>query len=315
MAGRPSFGLPSRRLGRTSLDVTLVGVGTSTIGLPALYDNQMTFEEGVAVAMAILDGPFNFVDTSNGYGDSERQLGEAMRRRGGLPDGFVLASKVDPASGSSDFTGERVTRSAAESLERLGVDHVDLLHLHDPERVPFEEATRSGGAVEALQRLKADGVARHIGVAGYDIDLLRRYLDIDVFDVVLTHNRFTLLDQSAVPLLDDAATRGIAVLNAAPYGGGILAKGPDEVPRYCYAPADALTISRARTLAQICADAAVPLAAAALQFSMRDERVTSTVVGVSKPGRVAETLRLATVPIADDVWEAIRRATTAEPQP
>ncbi len=111
-------------------------------------------------------------------------------------------------------------------MERLGVDHLALLHLHDPERISFAEAMAPGGPVEAMRELVAEGLVDHLGVAGGPIELLRRFVATGFFEVVLTHNRWTLLDQSAGPLLDDCDAAAVAVLNGAPFGGGMLAKGP-----------------------------------------------------------------------------------------
>ena len=97
------------------------------------------------------------------------------------------------------------------------------MHLHDPENISFEEGVAKGGPLEALQQLKEEGVIAHLGVAGGPIDLMQRYIRTGAFDVVLTHNRFNLVDRSAEPLLDEAQALGVAVLNAAPFGGGILA--------------------------------------------------------------------------------------------
>jgi D-threo-aldose 1-dehydrogenase len=302
--------LSRRPLGGTGLAVTPVCIGTSTLGFPALYRNELTADDAVATARAILDGPFNFVDTSNGYGDSERYIGSAIAE-GGLPPDVLLATKVDPAPGSTDFSGRRVRESLNESLDRLGLDSLQLVHLHDPERVSFEEATGRGGAVEALVALRDEGLISHLGVAGVDCGLLSRYLDLDVFDVVLVHNQFTLISQAASALINDAFGRGVAVLNAAPYGGGMLAKGPDVIPTYCYVIDDERIRQRARAMEAICREAEVPLAAAALQFSMRDERIASTVVGVSRPSRLEETTRLATWSIPEPVWEALLPFTTS----
>ena len=296
--------LGKRVLGRSGHQVTPVCIGTSPLGLSHVYDNEISPDEAVATVSAVLDGPFNFLDTSNGYGESERYIGRALAERG-LPEDFLLATKVDPAPGSIDFSGARVRRSVAESLERLGVDRLQLVHFHDPERVPFETTMAPGGAVEALVALRDEGVIGHLGVAGFDTVLLSRYLDVGVFDVVLVHNQFTLISQAADRLIDEANARGVAVLNAAPYGGGMLAKGPDAVPTYCYGIDDEHIRERARAMQSVCRAAGIPLAAAALQFSMRDGRITSTVVGVGRPARVHETARLATWPIANSVWESL----------
>ena len=131
------------------------------------------------------------------------------------------------------------------------------------------------GPVEALQRFKAEGVVEHVGVAGGPIDLMLRYVETGAFEAVITHNRFTLLNRSAEPLLEKASQLGLGVLNAAPYGSGILAKGPAAYPRYAYTQASSDMVGSATALAEVCRTYGIPLAAAALQFSLRDPRIVS----------------------------------------
>jgi D-threo-aldose 1-dehydrogenase len=296
-------------LGRTGLRVTPLCLGTSALaGMADLYGYDVTEERAVATVEAVFDGPVNFIDTSNGYGldgASERRVGTAIRRRGGLPPGTVLATKVDPDPRTGDFSGRRVRASVEESLQRLGVDRIQLLHLHDPERIPFEAATAAGGPVEALAALKEEGLVAHLGVAGGPVALMQRYLDTGVFEVVLTHNRYTLLDRSAAGLFAAAHRRGIGVLNAAPYGGGMLAKGPDRQARYAYEVRDDAFAVAASAMRATADAAGVPLAAAALQFSLRAPFVDSTVIGVSTPGRIRESCDLAAVPIPATLWEEL----------
>ena len=136
--------LELRQLGRTGLLVTPLCVGTSPLSMPALY-GHVEPARAVATVLAAFDGPLNFLDTSNEYGggESERLVGEAVRARGGLPIGFVLETKVDPDPRTGDFSGLRVRASVEESLARLGLDHITLLHFHDPERISFEDAMAS----------------------------------------------------------------------------------------------------------------------------------------------------------------------------
>lgn len=300
----------TRTLGRTGLEVTPICVGTSALGsFPAQYGYEVSAEQALATLGATFEGPFNFIDTSNEYGnggDAERRIGKAIAERGGLPSGFVLATKVDPPVGSTDFSGERVKKSVAESLERLGLDRLQLVYLHDPEKISFEAGLAKAGPVEAMVKLRDDGVIQHIGVAGGPIDLMLRYLATDQFEAVISHNRYTLVDQSAEPLIEDARRRNVAFVNAAPFGGGMLVKGPDLQPKYCYAPASAATISRVREMECLCRARSVPLAAAALQFSLRDERIVSTIVGMSEPKRVLQTVDLANWPIPDDLWADLK---------
>lgn len=301
--------MKTSQLGKTRYSVTPVCIGTSALGsFPAQYGYEVGIQQAVDTILTAFKGPFNFIDTSNEYGnggDSERRIGRAIRENGRLPKDFVLATKVDPIPGTTDFSGERVKQSVAESLQRLGLERLQLVHFHDPEKITFAQAMAKGGPVEALTKLREEGVIEYVGVAGGPIDLMLQYVSTGLFDACISHNRFTFVDQTAVPLMDEAKRRNVAFINCAPYGGGMLVKGPDAVPRYCYAPASAKTIERVRRMEQACKSFGVPLAAAALQFSTRDERIVSTVVGMSKPSRIAETARLMETNISAELWSIL----------
>nr|WP_294695989.1 aldo/keto reductase [uncultured Friedmanniella sp.] len=302
-----------RPLGSTNLAVTPICFGTSPLASMAkLYGYPVEEEQAVATVRAAFDSPVNFVDTSNGYGEdgtAERRIGAAIRHAGGLPSHVVLATKVDPDPRTGDFSGDRVRASLEESMERLGVDRIPLLHLHDPERITFEEGVAPGGPLEALVDLRDRGLVEQLGVAGGPVGLLQQYLDTGEFGVVLSHNRYTLLDRSAEGLFRFAAGRGLGVLNAAPYGGGMLSKGPDVQRKYAYAARDDRIREAAEAMNAACQRYEVPLAAAALQFSLRSELIDSTVVGVSAPQRIDQTLELAAVAIPDELWAELDRAT------
>ena len=108
------------------------------------------------------------------------------------------------------------------------------MHLHDPENISFEEGIAPDGPLEAMRALQEEGVIAHLGVAGGPIDLMQRYIRTGAFAAVLTHNRYTLVDTSAEPLIAEAQERGVAVLNAAPFGGGVLAGGRASEGTYAY---------------------------------------------------------------------------------
>ena len=305
--------LSSRELGGTGLSVTPICFGTSPLAsMQQLYGYAVEEERAIATVQAAFDSPVNFLDTSNGYGEdgtAERRIGAAIRRAGGLPSGVVLATKVDPDPHTGDFSGGRVRASLEESMERLGVDQIALLHLHDPERISFAEGMAPGGPVEALVDLREQGLVEHLGVAGGPVEVLRQYLDTGAFEVVLSHNRYTLLDRSAEPLFRTASERGLGVLNAAPYGGGMLSKGPSVQQRYAYGSRDDRIRQAAEAMEAACRRYDVPLAAAALQFSLQSELIDSTVVGVSSPERIAQTLELAAVAVPDELWSELEQAT------
>ncbi|HEY7223133.1 MAG TPA: aldo/keto reductase [Micromonosporaceae bacterium] len=295
-----------RELGRTGLRVTAVCVGTASLGGTSYtYGYPVSAEQGEATVEAALAGPYNFIDTSNAYGRgaSEACIGTVLRRHGGVPEATVLATKVDADPVTRDFSGERVRRSVAESLQRLGLDRVQLMYLHDPEFfLTVPEALADDGPVAALVALRDEGVLEHLGLAAGDVPMMRELLRSGAFEVVLNHNRYTLLDRGAEPLIEQAQQLGVGYVNAAPYGGGILAKGLSHEHRYGYQPAGATIVDAVAGMQRLCGDHQVPLAAAALQFSLRDPRVTSTVVGMSDPARITETTALATHPIPDELW-------------
>lgn len=304
--------LPWRRpLGATGLTVSAVTAGGSPLGsVPGLYGREVAADEGVATVTALLGSPIRTIDTSNGYsdGESERRIGVALATAaatsptGRVADDVLVVTKVDARG--DDYSGDRVRASVDESRARLGLDHLPLVHLHDPEFHPFEELTAPGGAVDALVELRERGVVGAIGLAGGRVQDIERYLRLGVFEALLVHNRWTLLDRSATDLLAEAQERGLGLVNAAVYGGGVLASREPLGPgtRYGYRPAPPEVLAAVEAMRAACARHGVELATAALQHSLRDERFATTVVGMSRPARVEATLRAATAPVPEELW-------------
>lgn len=309
------FDPASRRpLGRTGLMVSPVCVGCAPLGdMPETFGYSVSEERARETLLEVFRSPINFLDTAASYGDgeSERRIGRVLRELGGLPEGYVLATKADRDPATGDFSADQMRRSVERSLRLLGLERLQLVYLHDPEylnepgREPFEYMMAPGGPVEALQEMKDEGVIEHLGIAGGPVDLMVRFVESGAFEAAITHNRYTLVERSAGPLLEAAQERGVAVLNAAPYGSGILAKGPDAYARYEYREAPEKLVERVRAAERACRESGVPLAAAALQFSLREPRIASTIVGISRPERVRQTVELARHPIPEELWERL----------
>src|SRR5919199_1171584 len=189
-----SSSLPRRPFGQSGLNVTPICLGCAPLSsMPNIY-YPVSEDQALDVLRAAFSSSINFLDTAAAYGngESERHIGIVLKELGGLPRGYVLATKADRDLQTGDFSGEQTKRSIERSLRLLGVDRLQIVHLHDPENNTFDDLMARGGAVEVLQRYKEEGVIGTLGVAGGPIDLMLGYVETGVFDAVLTHNRYTL---------------------------------------------------------------------------------------------------------------------------
>jgi D-threo-aldose 1-dehydrogenase len=276
-----------------------VTIGTSGLGKRPGADE--------ALAAALMTASFRQLDTGNNYalGRSEELLGEAIAAAGGLPAGKAVFSKADQDPRTGAFDGDRVRRSFDETTARLGLDTLPLFHLHDPYTISVSEGMARGGPVEALLRLRDEGRVGAIGIAAGRHGLVEEYVRTDAFDVVLSHNRWTLVDRTAETILRLATERGMTVFNAAPFGGGILAGSTFRGETYGYAPASPEFLVHLERVRALCSEWGVSVAAAALAFSLREPRIHSTVVGIYSRQRLDELPGLAATEIPDGFWEAL----------
>jgi D-threo-aldose 1-dehydrogenase len=293
-------------LGRTGLRLTRIGFGTSSLGdMPDTYGYSVDAERARETVRAIFASAVNLIDTSRnyGFGRSEERIGEVIRERGGLPRGFVISTKLDRDMDTGRFDAAQARRSLEESLTALNIDRIHLLHLHDPEYgASLAEVTGPNGALAELFRIKEQGLAEAVGLAAGNLDIMMPILRDWDFDALITHNRFTLANRNAEAMIDYAHKQGIAVLNAAPYGSGILAKGSTDYPHYVYQAASSNVLGQIRRIEELCAKHDIPPGAAALQFSLRDQRVSATICGISKVERIQQTLDWAAHPISEAFW-------------
>jgi D-threo-aldose 1-dehydrogenase len=306
-------------LGRTALTVTRLGLGTAP--LAGLFE-EVDEAQAIAVIERAWDAGIRSFDTAPlyGHGLAELRLGKVLRQK--PRDVFTLASKVGrllradappepgqvfrgapPVNPMFDFTYDGVMRSFEESLERLGVDRIDILHIHDPD--DYYDAALSG-AYRALDRLRADGVIGAVGAGMNQAEMLTRFAREGDFDCFLLAGRYTLLDQVALKeLLPECVDRGIAIIAGGVYNSGILAD-PKPGAHYNYRTAPAELLERAQRIRDVCARHDVPLKAAAVQFPLGHPAVACVVVGCRSAAQLDETMEMFELDIPAALWGELK---------
>jgi D-threo-aldose 1-dehydrogenase len=305
-----------------------LGYGAASIG--NLY-RRVTDARARDALDAAWDGGIRYYDTAPHYGLglSERRLGAFLREK--PRDDFVISTKVgrllepNPAfAGGRDLAHQfdvpddlvrrfdaseaGIRRSLEESLERLGLDAVDILYLHDPDVYDLDGGLREG--LPALAKLRDEGLARQVGIGVNDAAVAARAVREGDLDLVMIAGRYTLLEQPALHELFPACReRGVRIVAAAVYNSGLLASAePAQNATYNYAAAPAELIERARAIAQICSEHDVELPAAALQFPLRDPLVSSVVVGTANPESVRQNIARMNTSIPESLWRALAAA-------
>jgi len=292
-----------------NLTISKICFGTSALGnMPDTYGYEVDPFQAEQTIQAILNSSINFMDTSRNYGmgRSEKLIGNVLKKMGGKPNGFVLATKIDRDMSTDILDAEATKKSFDESVTALGTDKIDILHLHDPEHCHnISDVIKSGGALDTLFDLKDQGLVKLVGLAMGSIELMQEIIPNWPFDVLINHNRYTLLNRQADKLFDLAYEKGIKIFNAAPFCGGVLAKGSERSDRLVYQEVTKKDLLPVVEIEKICSTFQIPLGAAALQFSLRDKRISSTIIGITKKERINQTLDWTNTPIPEEAWSKL----------
>lgn len=282
-------------------------------------------DEWREIVPAAWAGGVRYFDVAPHYalGLAERRLGESLRA---FPrDEYVVSTKVgrlldEEAAGRTDienlfdvpadhrrvrdYSRDGVLRSIEQSLERLGLDHIDIVLVHDPDE---HEREALEGAFPALSELRDQGVIRSFGAGMNQSSMLARFVRETDADVMMVAGRWTLLDRSAADdLLPLAAQRGVSVLAAAVFNSGILAMDdPTEGATFDYGPADRSVLERAQAIARAARAHGSTLPELAAQYPLRHPAVAAVVMGGASAEQVARNSRLIARPVAAAVWEEL----------
>jgi D-threo-aldose 1-dehydrogenase len=315
--------LRRRRIQNTSVAVTALGFGASAIG--NLY-RATPYDEAAAAVDAAWEAGLRYFDTAPHYGLglSERRLGVALRGR--PREDFVLSSKVgrllvpnenprgvdsegfvvrDDLRRSWDFSRDGVLRSLEASLERTGLDRLDIVYLHDPDdhwRQAAEEA------MPALASLRDQGVIGAIGAGMNQSAMLARFLRETAADVVMLAGRYTLLDQSALDdVLPAARQHGKSVVAAGVFNSGLLSRDlPVPGMKYDYEDAPPALVARALAIAEVCERYGTSLPAAAIAFPYTHPSVVNVTLGVRDPDQVRQNVELHRGSVPEALWDELR---------
>jgi D-threo-aldose 1-dehydrogenase len=315
-----------RRVGQTDLEVTTLGLGGATL---AGSFRPVPADQARATVLHALDSGINYVDTAPHYGlgRSEHLVGDALRER---PGKAVLSSKVGrlmrPTRGASDHGTEFVDplpfervydysydgfmRSYEDSLQRLGLNRIDILYVHDigagthgvEGNKHYWEQLTAGGGYRALRELQDTGAVKAIGLGVNEWQVLMEALALGDWDVFLLAGRYTLLEQTALhPFLATCIERKISVVIGGPFNSGILAGGQT----FNYAKAPEAVVEKVRAIEAVCRSYGVPLAAAALQFPLMHPAVCNVLPGPRSPEELDGILAWWNTEIPVALWAAL----------
>src|SRR5437899_6774327 len=282
--------MQTRLLGKTGLQLPILGFGASSLGQEF---RKVTLDEALRSVRVALDSGLNFIDTSPFYGRgmSEVLLGVALK---GLPrDSYTLCTKLGRYDLQHfDFSAKRVAESVDVSLHRLGTDHLDIVLCHDVEFVPMQQIVDE--TIPALRQVQRQGKARFIGFSGYPQKIFRFICDQADVDCVLSYNQYTLQNtrfgDETIPWLK---AKGIGIMNAGPFSARLLTNAP--LPAWLKEPESVK--AAARKAAEHCAKKGIAIAKLALQFSIANPDITTTIAGSANPENIRNWARWAAEPL------------------
>jgi aryl-alcohol dehydrogenase-like predicted oxidoreductase len=294
-------------LGKTGLNVSRLSFGASAIG--SVF-HEVSEADAIRAVHAALDAGINYLDVAPSYGGnlSETRLGMALK--GVSRDKYFLSTKIgkytNPESygdDTLDYSEARTRSSVEESMQRLGVDYLDIIHIHDVEyqdRVKLEEGFTTG--YDTLQKMKREGTIGHVSMGTYPIDIWQRALRELQLDAILVHNHYCLNDNRLLELLPACQAQGIGIINGAPFSSGLLSGSP-IAQWHPAAPADRAVFKKA---ADFCTEQGTTIAKVAFQYACDNPDVHTTLFSTARAENVTRNLKWSQEGCPEDLVTAVQ---------
>ena len=310
--------MQSKRLGRTGLQLPIVGIGTAFVGIPTQnqtvgeYEgapSQVDAELGIAALTEAIDAGCAFFDTAALYGrsQSESLIGEALRQRPDAVERLVISTKAGRTHDGSDFSFDAVERSVYASLERMSLERVNIVYIHDAMGQPMDYVLSQRGALGALRHLQRQGVIDHIGTAANDPATNLAYIRTGEFDCAVIADSWSLINRIAErEIFAAAAKHDVGLVVATPLERGLLVTGPLENTRYLNRVFSQECLDHVSRIQALCADYAVPMLAVALQYCARHPQVASTIPGARTPAEARSSIAAAQLEIPPALWDDLQ---------
>ena len=291
-----------RKLGNTGMEVSVLSFGASSLG--AVF-HDVTLDDCVKTVHAALEGGINFIDVSPAYGGTRAELNLGRALEGVPRDSYYLATKFgsySEARGDYDYSRASTERSVEHSLVRLGVDYIDLIQCHDIEFADHDQIVNE--TLPALQRLKEQGLVRHIGITGLPLKVFPSILDRvepGTVETILSFCHYELNDTSLADMIPYLKEKGIGIINASPTGMGLLT----ERGAPGWHPASQAIQDTCRKAVQHCMSKGEDIVKLAVQFCLDQPDIATTLVGTARPSNIRSNIAFANEPINQDLLDEV----------
>ncbi len=306
-----------KRLGRTELQLPIVGIGTAFTGIPTQNKTVGEYEGapsqvdealGVETLVAAIDAGCGFFDTAALYGRSvsESMIGEALRQRPAAKESLIISTKAGRSFQGYDYSYDGIMRSVEGSLTRLGLARLDIVYIHDAMGQPMVPVLAADGALGALRQLQSQGVIKHIGTAANDPPTNLAYIKTGEFDCAVIADSWSLINRIAERELFAAAARhDVGLVAATPLERGLLVTGPQANTKYLNRIFSPECLAHVSEIQALCARFELPMLAVALQWCARHPQVAATIPGARLPAEARSSIAAAQSAIPEALWSEL----------